>query len=221
MVCRHELRLGGGWAVFVFRALSRRAAGGRARRSAEAASEPVTAPAEVVRVKRDFGKPHFDLVIDAWADPHDEAAPDPAVVDQHQPRADRRKPLGALIERMVKLQYRRISSTSLTVAVAGDGKEFTFTVELGGDGQVHAYVASTPRAGKHIPRCRTTQRAPAGAPGARSCRSASPASPSPARTTAAPCTADRSPTASCERRPARGPADIDRRGAACDDSRRA
>ncbi len=121
---------------------------------AEAASEPVTAPAEVVRVKRDFGKPHFDLVIDAWAD----------ATKLHRTQlwwtntaeADRRKPLGALIERMVKLQYRRISSTSLTVAVAGDGKEFTFTVELGGDGQVHAYVAVDTEGGQHIPRCRTT-----------------------------------------------------------------
>ena len=32
------------------------------------AAEPEVAPAEVVRIKRDFGKPNFDLVIDAWAD---------------------------------------------------------------------------------------------------------------------------------------------------------
>jgi hypothetical protein len=34
--------------------------------AATAESLPAT---EVVRIKRDFGKPHFDLVIDAWADP--------------------------------------------------------------------------------------------------------------------------------------------------------
>lgn len=118
------------------------------------ASEPERAPAEVVRVKRDFGKPHFDLVIDAWAD--ETKLHRTQLWWSNTAESDRRKPLGALIERMVKLQYRRLSSTSLTVAVAGDGKEFTFTVELGDDGQVHAYVAVDTEGGKHIPRCRTT-----------------------------------------------------------------
>lgn len=122
----------------------------------EAASEPVPAGAEVVRVKRDFGKPHFDLVIDAWADSQAATLQRAQLWWSNTSEGDRRKPLGALIERMVKLQYRRLSSTAVAVAVAGDGKEFTFTVELAGDGQVHAYVAIDTEGGKHIPRCRTT-----------------------------------------------------------------
>ncbi len=119
-------------------------------------TEPALPAAEVVRVKRDFGKPHFDLVIDAWADPQAAKLHRTQLWWSNTSENDRRKPLGALIERMVKLKYQRISSTTVTVAVAGDGKQFTFTVELAGDGQVHAYVAVDTEAGKHIRRCRTT-----------------------------------------------------------------
>jgi hypothetical protein len=119
------------------------------------AEEPALVAAEVVRVKRDFGKPHFDLVIDAWTDGASARLHRTRLWWTNTSEGDRRKPLGSLVERMVKLQYRRLSSTSLTVAVAGDGKEFTFTVERADDGRVHAYVAVDTDAGRHIPRCRT------------------------------------------------------------------
>lgn len=122
---------------------------------AASGEEPVLAAGtEVVRIKRDFGKPYFDLAIDAWTD--DSAAR----LDQarlwwvNTSESDRRKPLGRLIERMVSLQYRRLSSTALTVVVAGDGKEFTFSVERASDGTVHAFVAVDAEDGRHIPRCR-------------------------------------------------------------------
>jgi hypothetical protein len=117
--------------------------------------EPTLVATEVVRVKRDFGKPHFDLVIDAWTDGTSTRLHRTRLWWTNTNEADRRKPLGPLVERMVKLQYRRISPTSLTVAVAGDGKEFTFTVERAEDGQVSAYVSVDTDAGRHVPRCRT------------------------------------------------------------------
>lgn len=118
---------------------------------------PALTATEVVRIKRDFGKPHFDLVIDAWADPQAARLERTQLWWTNTSEADHRKPLGALIERMVKLQYRRVSNTTVAVTVAGDGKEFTFTVELAGDGTVHTYVAVDTDGGKHVPRCRTTQ----------------------------------------------------------------
>lgn len=111
-------------------------------------------PIEVVRIKRDFGKPHFDLVIDAWADPGTKRLDEARLWWVNTSEADRRKPLGRLVERMVKLQYRRLSSKALTVVVAGDDKEFTFTVELAADGKVAAYVAVDGEDGVFVRRCR-------------------------------------------------------------------
>ncbi len=120
------------------------------------AAEPEPLPAEVVRVKRDFGKPNFDLVIDAWADVEAAKLREIRLWWTNTEEVHHRKPLGRMVERMVKLQYRRLSDTELTVAVAGDGKRFTFTVELGKDGKVSTFVPIETRDGRHIRRCRTT-----------------------------------------------------------------
>lgn len=122
----------------------------------QAEPAPVLVSTEVVRVTRDFGKPHFDLVIDGWTDSDAVRLHEARLWWSNTSEAGRRKPLGRMIERMVQLKYRRISSTALTVKVAGDDKEFTFTVELGKDAQIHAYVAVDTDDGKFIPRCRTT-----------------------------------------------------------------
>lgn len=122
--------------------------------TAAAVAEAANPATEVVRIKRDFGKPHFDLAIDAWK-------AGAAKLDRVQllwvntDEGDRRKPLGKMIERMVALKYKRVSPRSFTVVVAGDDKEFTFTVELAQDGAMHTYVAVDTDAGGHVARCRT------------------------------------------------------------------
>jgi len=129
------------------------AAGAAAAAGAAVAAAP---SAEVVRIKRDFGKPHFDLAIDAFM-------AGPARLERVQllwvntSEEDRRKPLGKLIERMVALKYKRVSARSFKVVVAGDDKEFTFTVELGPDGGLSTFVAVDTDAGRHIPRCKTEE----------------------------------------------------------------
>lgn len=110
--------------------------------------------AEVVRIKRDFGKAWFDLAIDAWTDGADKLEK-VRLLWVNTGEDDRRKPLGKMIERMVSLQYKRLSRRSFTVTVAGDGKEFMFTVELAKDGALHTYVAVDSDEGVHVPRCRT------------------------------------------------------------------
>lgn len=120
-----------------------------------AAAGPERAPVEVVRIDRDFGKPHFDLAIDAWIDDAAGRLDEARLWWVNTAEQDRRKPLGKLIERLVKLEYRRRSPTEIAVVVVGDGKEFSFTVELGRDGGVHTYVAVDTEAGRTIPRCRT------------------------------------------------------------------
>jgi len=123
--------------------------------SPDAPDLPEVAPAEVVRIKRDFGKPNFDLVIDAWADVAAGRLREVRLWWTNTDEVDHRKPLGRMIERMVKLQYRRITDTSLTVAVAGDGKRFTFTVELDKAGKVAVFVPIETADGRTIRRCRT------------------------------------------------------------------
>lgn len=120
------------------------------------ADAPTRPPVEVVRVKRDFGKPHFELAIDAWLDADATRLDEARLWWVNTAEQDRRKPLGALVERMVKLRYRRTSSRALTVTVTGDGKEFAFVVELSKSGELHAFVAVDTDDGRHIARCRTT-----------------------------------------------------------------
>jgi hypothetical protein len=123
------------------------------------AVEPVTTQApegpgiEVLRIKRDFGKPHFDLAIDAWT--AGDRLEQTRLWWVNTSEADRRKPLGPMIERMVKLRYRRSSDRALNVTVHGDDKEFVFSVELDPEGKVHAFVAVDTDDGRTISRCRT------------------------------------------------------------------
>ncbi len=117
----------------------------------------VAAQAEVVRVKRDFGKPHVDLVIDAWTDERSTRLTSARLWWVLTREQDRRKPLGPLVERMVKLEVRRESTTALVLTVTGDRKQFAFTVELGGDGKSRAYVAVDTEDGRFVPRCRVEQ----------------------------------------------------------------
>jgi len=126
------------------------AAGAAAAAAVAGAAQPST---QVVRIKRDFGKAHFDLAIDAWAG--SSRLERVQLLWVNTAEEDRRKPLGRLIERMVDLKYKRVSSRSFKVVVAGDDKEFTFTVELGRDGGLSTYVAVDTDGGQHIPRCRT------------------------------------------------------------------
>ena len=109
---------------------------------------------EVVRITRDFGKPHFSLAIDAWPDAPAAALAEARLRWVNTAEDDRRKPLGAFTERLVKLRYRRDSAAALTVTVTGDAKEFAFSIELAPDGAVHAFVAADTAEGRHLPRCR-------------------------------------------------------------------
>lgn len=142
------------WTVFTLAfALAGAASSTTASTTTEATSKPGI---EVVRVKRDFGKPHFDLAIDAWTSPDATRLDEARLWWVNTAEADRRKPLGPMVERMVKLRYHRGSSRSLTVTVTGDNKEFAFVLELAESGELHAFVAVDTDDGRHVARCRTT-----------------------------------------------------------------
>ncbi|MEZ4385467.1 MAG: hypothetical protein R3A79_29345 [Nannocystaceae bacterium] len=117
------------------------------------ATEPP--PIEVVRIKRDFGKPHFDLALDAFTEPGVARLGDVRLHWVNTSAGDRRKPLGPLTERLVKVDLRRESDRAVTVTITGDHKEFAFALELRDDGALDVFVAAITESGEAIQRCRT------------------------------------------------------------------
>ncbi|MCA9662745.1 MAG: hypothetical protein KC486_30685 [Myxococcales bacterium] len=118
-------------------------------------SEPP--PIEVVRITRDFGKPYYDLALDAFTEPGAARVDDVRLHWVNTSAGDRRKPLGPLTERLVKVNLRRESDRAVTVTITGDRKEFAFALELQDDGALDVYVAAVAEDGQAIPRCRAAK----------------------------------------------------------------
>jgi hypothetical protein len=119
-------------------------------RARQPAAQPST---QVVRIKRDFGKPHFDLAIDAWL-------AGPSRIDKVQllwvntSEEDRRKPLGKFIERMVALKYKRISSPLDQGRRRGRRQGVHVHRGARARRRAHTYVAVDTDGGQFIARCR-------------------------------------------------------------------
>ena len=126
--------------------------------SAEPVAEaPDPTPIEVVRITRDFGKPHFDLALDAFSSAGEVALRDVRLQWVNTSARDRRKPLGPITDRMVKVNLRRDNDRSATVTITGDSKEFAFALELRDDSVIDVYVAALADGGQAIPRCHVTR----------------------------------------------------------------
>jgi hypothetical protein len=86
---------------------------------------------EVLRIRRDFGKPHWEIVLDGWS-PHAARGHLEHVrlwwVNTED--GERRKPFSAHLRRYLELDVRRVSESTLLVRMAGDGKEYLFSVEV-------------------------------------------------------------------------------------------
>ncbi|MBK8260847.1 MAG: hypothetical protein IPK80_05850 [Nannocystis sp.] len=119
------------------------------------AGDPEDRPGvEVVRIKRDFGKPHFDLALDAWPDPTHTRIDHVRLRWVNTSEHDRRKPLGPIASRLVQLRVHRDADRRLSVTVTGDDKEFLFHLELTPEGAIQAHVAAVGEGGQPIPKCR-------------------------------------------------------------------
>jgi hypothetical protein len=113
---------------------------------------------EVIRIDRDFGKPEFDLVIDAWTT---EQRPD-ALFDVRlwwvkTTAEDRRSPLSSRARKWVDIDNTEIADNHWRIRVRGDKKEFRFDVELADDGRSHAYVDVETESGKRVKHCRLAE----------------------------------------------------------------
>jgi hypothetical protein len=111
---------------------------------------------EVLRIERDFGKPSFDIVVDAWrasASPED-------IVDVRMwwvetSRDDQRSPFGEKVHKYIELDYQPRSQGSWQVTLRGDRKEFAFDVSVDERGRTIA-IADVQTDDGLVPQCRAT-----------------------------------------------------------------
>lgn len=110
---------------------------------------------EVLRIDRDFGMEQWEIALDGWL---------PAGRDGHiqdvrlwwvnTDDADRRKPFNAVVRRYFEFGYERKSESTLAVRMAGDRKEYLFTVRIDGGGTPAVFADVTLQDGSTVSRCR-------------------------------------------------------------------
>lgn len=110
---------------------------------------------EVLRIDRDFGMAKWELALDGWV-----PRAEPRNVDSLQlwwvnvEDGDRRKPLAPYLRRYLEFALEPSTAGGLAVRLAGDRKEYAFTVGLdaGGAPVVHATIERDD--GTRVERCR-------------------------------------------------------------------
>ena len=119
--------------------------------------EPSAATAEhheVLRIDRDFGKPHWEIALDGWLDPERSRRIDDIRLWWVNTRqSDRRKPFSRYLSRYRRFGYARQDDGSLLVHLAGDGKEYAFTVALTADGSPVVFADVRIADAQMVPNC--------------------------------------------------------------------
>ncbi len=110
---------------------------------------------EVLRIRRDFGMDHWEIALDGWT-PH---AVDGRIADLrlwwvNTQEADRRKPFSAYLRRYLDFEHRRAGEGTLAVRMAGDRKEYRFTVEIDAHGTPAVFADVELADGSTVPHCR-------------------------------------------------------------------
>lgn len=113
---------------------------------------------EVLRIRRDFGKPSFEIVVDSWL-----PAERPGRISDvrmwwvQSDREDRRSPFGNKVHKYVDLEYVPEDEDSWSVTLRADRKEFSFDVQLSDEGDVQAYADIVVDGGATVHHCRATE----------------------------------------------------------------
>lgn len=85
---------------------------------------------EVLRIRRDFGMAQWEIALDGWSS---NAAPGHLEHVRlwwvNTDEGERRKPFSAYLRRYLELDVQRAGESTLLVRMAGDGKEYQFSVE--------------------------------------------------------------------------------------------
>lgn len=112
---------------------------------------------EALRIDRDFGKPEFDLVVDAWT-------PTTAPGELADVRLwwvktsadDRRSPLSTRTKKYVDLETIENAPDDWSLKLRGDHKEFSFDIELDARGIAQVFTDIVRDDGRSIRHCRAT-----------------------------------------------------------------
>ncbi|GEM_PF-5968556 len=88
---------------------------------------------EVLRVTRDFGANYWHLVVDGWMPAHGGELEEVRLWWANVKEHDKRFPFSRKELHYVSMSYERKAATAWNVTFAGDGKSFTFSVELDGN----------------------------------------------------------------------------------------
>jgi hypothetical protein len=110
---------------------------------------------EVMRIDRDFGMAKWELALDSWT-PHDVDAhvEDVRLWWVNTAEGDRRKPFSAHLQRHIEFGYRRDDTGTLAVRMAGDSKEYLFTVEIDANGVPAVFADIELADGSDVTHCR-------------------------------------------------------------------
>jgi hypothetical protein len=111
---------------------------------------------EALRIDRDFGKPEFDLVVDAWSETAHGDLADVRLWWVKTTANDRRSPLSTRAEKYVDIDVRRAGADAMRVAVRGGNREFEFAVELDAERHASVFIDVVTKDGNTVEHCRTT-----------------------------------------------------------------
>lgn len=110
---------------------------------------------EVLRIDRDFGMSHWEIALDGWMPrEHTGRIAELRLWWVNTDDGDRRKPFSAHLRRYIEFGYDKAEGSALAVRMAGDNKEYLFTVELDGDGAPVVYADVTLDDGSLVKHCR-------------------------------------------------------------------
>lgn len=112
---------------------------------------------EALRIDRDFGKPEFDLVVDAWTP---SATPD-ELADVRlwwvkTSAADQRSPLSTRSKKYVDVETIENAPDDWSLKLRGDHKEFSFDIELDEDGRARVFTDVVREDGVEVRHCMAT-----------------------------------------------------------------
>lgn len=112
---------------------------------------------EALRIDRDFGKPEFDLVVDAWtksASPMELA--DVRLWWVKTTAADQRSPMSTRSKKYVDIETIEHGPDAWSLKLRGDHKEFSFDVEIDERGRAQVFTDIVMADGTQLRHCRAT-----------------------------------------------------------------